>query len=462
MTPPARPTLRVACRLRTALRDEGGFATPLGLIWIILLLVIGGMAVDMTNAWRNRAMLQITADAAAHAAAQILPQPGKPVTKDDRAAMVAEAVRIARLNMPPSTYGEVVTASSVEIGSWDNDTHIFDTESEFPDAVRVYAKRVRANGNEVATMLLRLGVLESWDVGARAMVQRFLPRCTRDGIISAQYAELTSGNEILAPFCLHGETGVGMSNSNSFELGTIVSMPDFADLDLPTAGYESNPGLKEALSQEHLYPRMTKKIDLLFEELQDIRSPYQPDYILYGYGHKEVLSNTEFNPANLQPGNIYVVECGAVSGPLADNKSNKTIKFESDAHVEKNVIVTNCAVMLNAGAFIGDALILTSNEGSQSIGGNSGATVGAPDNCSPGGGAGLYSMGDVVFPSDAEFQDVQIVARGSVHIAAAPGGIKGIQVQAQGEVKLTASGGFALCPNRDDPPYQADFYRIVM
>ena len=82
-------------------------------------------------------------------------------------------------------------------------------------------------------------------------------RGQRDGIISAEYSELTSGNDIKAPFCLHGELGVSMSNSNTFELGTIVSMPDFSMLELPEAGYSSNPGLRQIVQFHYLWPPAT-------------------------------------------------------------------------------------------------------------------------------------------------------------------------------------------------------------
>ncbi|WP_112320284.1 TadE/TadG family type IV pilus assembly protein [Oceanibium sediminis] len=462
MTRPAPHACRAARRIQAARRDEEGGALVLGILWTAILLLIGGLAIDTTNAWRNRAMLQVTVDAATHAGVMKLPQPGRAITNAQKSEIIAEAVRMAKLHMSPSVYGEVVTPDTVQVGRWNPADGTIDTTSLYPDTIQVTAKRTSDLGNPVAWMIMdMIGAAQSWDVGATSMVQRFLPDCMTDGIVSAEYSELTSGNEIVAPFCLHGETGVSMSNSNSFEEGTIVSMPDFSMLELPQAGYESNPGLLEALAQEHLYPRLTADIPMLFEALQDIRSPYQPGYILNGYGHEIDVNQSDFNPAALSPGNVYRVRCGNGTLPLAESPSNKTLKLESDAVLFKNVIVTNCAVMISAGAFIGDSVVITSNTGSQSIGGNSGAEVGAPDSCTAGGRAALMTKGDVVFPSTAKFNDAQIVALGSVHIAAAPGGITGIQVEALGPVKLTASGGFALCPNRDYPDFQGNHYRFV-
>ena len=50
------------------LSDEDGAGTVWGLLWFILFVGIGGMAVDTTNAYRIQTIMQATADAAAHAA----------------------------------------------------------------------------------------------------------------------------------------------------------------------------------------------------------------------------------------------------------------------------------------------------------------------------------------------------------------------------------------------------------
>ncbi len=54
---------------RKFLNDELGGGTVMGLLWIILLVGIVGLAVDTINGLRIRAMLQATADADTDAAA---------------------------------------------------------------------------------------------------------------------------------------------------------------------------------------------------------------------------------------------------------------------------------------------------------------------------------------------------------------------------------------------------------
>ena len=74
---------------RKFLSDEQGAGTVMGLLWFILLVGITGMAVDATNGFRNRTMLQATADAA------VL---GAVIDVTNEAAVVANAVAYSDSN----------------------------------------------------------------------------------------------------------------------------------------------------------------------------------------------------------------------------------------------------------------------------------------------------------------------------------------------------------------------------
>ena len=58
---------------RSFLRDESGAYTIWSLIWFSLYVAMGGMAVDLTDAYRNQTLLQSTADASALAGVMSLP-----------------------------------------------------------------------------------------------------------------------------------------------------------------------------------------------------------------------------------------------------------------------------------------------------------------------------------------------------------------------------------------------------
>ena len=101
---------------RKSLSDEQGVGTVMGLLWFMLLVGITGMAVDATNGFRNRTMLQTTADAAALGGAIDLP---------NEATVEVTAVAYSEGNTPTGDYGHVLNAGDVEIGSWDTATRTF-------------------------------------------------------------------------------------------------------------------------------------------------------------------------------------------------------------------------------------------------------------------------------------------------------------------------------------------------
>ena len=59
--------------IRKFAEDEVGGGTVMVLLWVAVLVGVTGVAVDVTDGFRNRTMLQATADATALAAAINLP-----------------------------------------------------------------------------------------------------------------------------------------------------------------------------------------------------------------------------------------------------------------------------------------------------------------------------------------------------------------------------------------------------
>ena len=65
---------------RIFLNDELGGGTVMGLLWLILLVGITGVAVDLINGSRNHTMVQATADADAAALGGAIDLPAAAVT----------------------------------------------------------------------------------------------------------------------------------------------------------------------------------------------------------------------------------------------------------------------------------------------------------------------------------------------------------------------------------------------
>ena len=100
---------------RKFLNDELGGGTVMGLLWLILLVGIIGLAVDTINGFRNRTMLQATVDAdvaaLGNADAAAL---GDAIDLRAVAAAVTSAAAYSTGIMPAMLYGSVLKAGVPE------------------------------------------------------------------------------------------------------------------------------------------------------------------------------------------------------------------------------------------------------------------------------------------------------------------------------------------------------------
>ena len=92
---------------RKFLNDELGGGTVMGLLWIILLVGITGLAVDHINGFPIRTMIQATADADAAAL-------GGAIDLSAATATVTSAVPYSAGNMPTALYGSLLMAGVPE------------------------------------------------------------------------------------------------------------------------------------------------------------------------------------------------------------------------------------------------------------------------------------------------------------------------------------------------------------
>ena len=258
----------IQSQLRVFSRDERGVVTVWSLGWLTAFLMIGGLSIDAGNAWRTQGMLQATADAAALAGVIVLD-----AVSDGDARL--EAIRIADLNLG----NQVLQDADIISGSWQMDTRSVDTTAVAKDAVQVTTRRSSATGNALPTFLLKLVGFQSWDVGAQATAQRFVPECIRSGLISRMRVEVSSNNEFLGGICLHGRTGVKISSNNYFEEGVKVTMPDLSLLQIPSSGLKTNLGLEQALGEDWIDPKIVDQVNKIVTALRNPASSRQPGYI---------------------------------------------------------------------------------------------------------------------------------------------------------------------------------------
>lgn len=197
-------------------RDQAGSASVTGMMWSMIGLTLGGLAIDEANAWRIQTQLQVTADAAALAAA---------TSFDDLTQAATLATTVAAMNMPVGSAGTVLNAQDVVFGTFDEVTDVFSPTTVEPNAVQVVTRRTEANGNALPTSLLRLVGKESWDVEVSSMA--FAPAaedagggtlaCGGAAFVSSQFIQTGGSNNLQNGVCIHGDTGVNTGGGDYYE-----------------------------------------------------------------------------------------------------------------------------------------------------------------------------------------------------------------------------------------------------
>lgn len=309
-------------------KNEDGVITPPAIIFVILFLLLGGLAVDYTSGVKAKAHLQATADAASLATVQDLP--------DEAIALVA-ARRYAALNAPEAKYGAVIDNSDVVFGNWNPVTRSMEFGDRPYTAASVVVHRRKSDNNAVPTFLLRLGGILTWNVQAksiaiRAYVERVAGPCSSGGLFSKSNVYSGSNNTYIDSFCLHGDLGVKIGSNNTFAPGTTISMNDHeedfeesSDNDIPDGT------LGSAIYEFPL-------LDLIPGLRNDLGSGDHsrlPEFIKFVERVKEITDSTE-----LVEGTLYIVD------EVADFGSNVTINniavvAGKEIKTGSNVIMTN-------------------------------------------------------------------------------------------------------------------------
>ncbi len=450
------------------LADQRGAGTIMGLLWFMLLVGITGMAVDGTNGFRSRTMLQATADAAALAAAIELP---------DQAAAVATAVAYAAENMGADINGSVLDPANVHIGLWDSATRSLDTAAALPDAVMVTVRRTEANSNPVPVNFLRIIGLTNWNVRAQAVAQRFIPECLRDGLVAREIVDMSSNNGFVNEICIHGEQGVNIQSNNYFETGVNVSMPKIPEmLEIPASGMDSNIGLPPALRENYLDPRMVNHVDDIMLGMlalpDDVMLALQ-DNVLPTYidsdgggcsdicggdsGDRVIKVDEKFDLSTAKPGFIYHVLC----------KPNKVARIPNNSIVQNVVIIAECELHIGAGATVISSVLASRSGGNGKIDKANiviaaNVQLGLPDNCAEGGGVQLFSNATIHTAASTSIDGVQMVAIGDIELGARDMGVNGISAQSGGTITLTSNNMFGLCSGGAPNLFTVPYYRLVL
>lgn len=430
-------------KLIHAIRNENGAMTVFSVFCFVTTLMVGGLAIDITNVMMERTRLQVAADAGAHAA--LLAR-----DKLTETAAKAEGVRVANLNMPKTVYGDILTTSEIAFGTWNPVNASFTAVAGSRTAVHVQPKRNTSTQNAVATYVLKLVGFNEWNLRVDSIFTTYRPTCLREGFVADGVVDIQSNNSYSNGFCIHSNSYVSLNSNNYFEPGTVVSMPDLSDIQLPNSGYKTNIGLSSALREGSFYIRIIPRIIELIAGLNANDPRYVPSYItsplVVTLDPKKAITQ-----AMLIPGRMHNMTC-----------PNKNMANVANGVTFQSIVLrTNCSIKFGQGVILKNTVVATSNTDANSLNAASGLQVGDNDNCAAGGGAQLVTMGGMSFPSNLMVYGGQLLAKGDIQFAANANGIQGASFVAGGVISGTSNMAMGFCGTGMDNNFEAEYFKMT-
>ncbi|MBM1221243.1 hypothetical protein JQU17_13495 [Ponticoccus sp. SC2-23] len=441
--------MTIACHLgnigraaRRFTKDTTGSTTVMSLFSFITLAGVSALAIDVSHVYNKRIELQIAADMAAHAA--LYNREG--MTADDAKA---EALALVRHSLPPEHAGHLLTADTIGFGRWEDGEFVYDEDAN--SAVMVQTSRTADLGNPVYSFLAQWIGQDAWDVRANSTFVTYRPMCFREGFVAEGVVDIQSNNAYFNGFCLHSNEYVSLNSNNTFEPGTIVSMPDTADLDMPNSGFDTNEGLEEALRSGAYRLRILNDIDEIFDGLRTYGSEYTPDYIT----SYEVLSLYDRRPTtdDFVEGHITLHSCPGTKA---------TIQAGSTNALRNVVIVSDCEIKFENGLELQNVVVATTSTSATSFNSSSGLKVGLDDDCAEGGGAQLLTYGGMNFASGLHMYGGQLIALKDIEFAANANGIQGASMVAGGMIDGTSNMNMGFCGSGMEDNFEVDYYRLAI
>ncbi|MBF9030474.1 hypothetical protein HKCCE3408_08710 [Rhodobacterales bacterium HKCCE3408] len=440
--------MRAIRHIRRLIDRQDGTMTVFGLFMFMVCCGIGGIALDLGNAIRLRTHLQIAADSAAHAALV-----ARVTDNATEAEAILEGIAVAARTLPGTTVTDIIRPEDFQFGIWDEATRTFTPVDGEDDAVLVDANRIAARGNAIRTYLLRFLGPNDLDLRRVSVVATFIPTCFREGFVAESYVDMTSNSFYERGFCVHSNGHVAFNNNSVFQDGAIVSMPDRRDVVLPSAGMTSNEGLADALRDGYYTIDVEARINNMVAALADPTSELYPSFLTSNIP-VTVSHNQALDLDTWQEGRIHQITC---------NSSNQSVRIPNNLVLRNGVILTNCEVSIGETSALEDAWIITTSTSVDSVGGAANIRFGLNDDCEPGGGVQVMTLGGVRTPNGLALFGSRIAAVGPVKFTSDVGGLDGVSIISETSIDGTAGGHVGFCgedglPNLYDP----EFFRIVL
>ncbi|OUS05315.1 hypothetical protein A9Q96_12065 [Rhodobacterales bacterium 52_120_T64] len=510
-------------RLDDFVEDESGIATVWSMFWLILCFSISGLAIDVTNAWKVHTILQSTADSSALAGAYELQSRDTSNQNlsniDINVAVKDWAVDFAEQNMNVGRYGDALLRQDVQLGYWIAETFVPMAVSPTnavdynaapqADAVRVITRQSGTGATSaVGTFFLRFVGFDRFTVSTSATVKIFIQQCQYDGLIATGQVKLSTGQEFLNKFCVHGEDGIYAAQNNYFDEGTIASAPtvDGCGQNVGKCTDSQNLGFNDAFRVQSLfsgyeYPNgdvvlsgKPAKIDDYIASFsgENANGDYNPFYVdtatdpikitlrgddVLDLGRIIPVGGASYTDAD---GNIYEAAGGRY---IIECKTGKPVKlafpdeYVGEKILERVVVVGDgCDFIFDSSVKYEDVMLATNSTGQHTFSGATGVVLGRVedvddenDRCDTKliddyeaeiasgtqnvpppltGSVTLISLGSVNFASKLSAYGLEIIAAENVHLASEAQEASthiGTSVSAGGDIGVTHDHVFWGC-----------------
>ena len=422
--------------------EEDGGMTALGLYLTVAMLVLGGLAVDVTSLIAARTQLQVAADFAAHAALYTREMNNELEAK-------AKAIELTEASFPTLAFGDLLSDDSIQFGTYDADTQTFTMDSASKEAVYVETARLSTQANPVTSFLMQFAGFAEWDVITPSVFEVYRPWCLRDGWVGEGIVDAQSNNTFTSGFCDHSNTHVEFNSNGTFENGVTVSMPDMANIVLPASGFESNIGLEDALTDSYINLRILNQLPAIQAGLYDPDSEHYRSYITDVT--PILLNGSKFTTADFMPGRIHTLICSG----------NKTITINATTTLSQIVLDTSCKIKFANNSSLEDVVVFTTNTDVKSINSPQGLRLGAVDECDPAGSVQLVTYGGFEVAAALEIYSSQIIARGPISFTAQADGVCGGSFISGEFIDGTSNTDMGACPNDAGEVFQVDLFRMA-
>jgi Flp pilus assembly protein TadG len=471
---------------------ESGGMTIFSMFGFVVCCLVVGLAIDVTNLHRNKEWITVAADAGAHAGIVAL------VEEKTTDEIQAAALAAVETNAPFSLVGKTNNGvGNVQLVRFDPSTRRL--VSGTPNAVQVTLHRDSTVENPVATGLLRIAGVNSFEVSAQSVAYFGAPgNCqASDGIYAKGMVTLTSGNFIGGSYCVHSQTEVRMPQQNTFEAGAGLSMPDLAAC-ADKCYDDANPGVEAAKFEMNLELDSvashvaTVKSAMLAATSSKLKSEFFANKTLVTniqplidakvqvdgkvlnknskpeavkLGSVVDLTAAQYNDLMIQTagklpsGLVYNVDCrDKGNGPatwisIGGTKDRKNVDVDTSTleTIEQVALITDCGFDVGSNARINSSLLVSTRVSSSSvINATSGAVVGDPHkSCDLSKKVYVITMSGFSVPADFTASNVAMIANGDINVAANSSSSevehKGTSFHAEGSVHIPANHTFNGC-----------------